>query len=278
MQIKRIVAVIGSLLLILVITVFIFLYKHTTEQPKNEGFYLSFLTEHSDPEWHTMWQQLWNLSDKVTVPKSAVSMYGSDEKEAEKIIELIASYGFWVDDSDTKGQYAFSADSSTVTITGVKYFSNAGQMQKSVEYELQKVFSQVYVKGDQLKTLSNINQYLYYNTVYSEDSSTQGQTIYSALVDHKAVCGGFARTFNTLALLSGVDSHITVGYLVKTTGNVRHAWNTYIIDGCDYVSDSTRNRTSGKMDKVLNRAMGAFYTVDYATPELHAEALHLISK
>lgn len=279
MSLKQHVALVCLLLvlaLLAVVTMKTLLPDDKLEQVQIKSFYLNFLLEQSEYDWHMMWKQLWELSDTVTVPRSIVTLYGDETKAADKVIELIASYGFWVDDSGTNGQYQYITYPSKMMISGVKYFSEAKHMQAAIDYTLPKVLEQVKVKGDLFKSLDNINQYLFYNTEYSEEGSMQGQTIYSVLIDKKAICGGFARTFNTLALLSGIDCNITVGYLNTTKGRIRHAWNTYTLNGVDYVADATNNRTSNRRDKVINRPVGDFYYREYEEPAPHAEAVHLI--
>ena len=263
-------------LLLLAGTVFAAFYKSAYKGQTGQGrFYLEFLKEHSEPEWHTMWEQLWDLNEYVEVPKSAFKDIAADDKmAATKIIEHIASYAFWVNDSGTNGQYEFSSDGKTITIYGIKYFDDASKMKADLEVALLKVFNEVYVHGSPLSTIRNINKFLYDNTTYGENSSMGGQTIYSVLIDKEAVCGGFARTFNTLALMAGIDSHITVGYLVTPEGPIRHAWNTYVIDGVEYVTDSTANRTSNVINKVLNMEKAkAKYVRSYLDPDIHAFAV-----
>lgn len=265
-------------LLLLAGTVFAVFYKPAYKGQTGQGrLYLEFLKEHSEPEWHTMWEQLWDLNEYVEVPKSAFKDIAADDKTAATlIIEHIASYAFWVDDGGTHGQYEFSSDDKVVTVHGIKYFDNAKKMKVDVEVALIKVFNKVYVQGSPVSTIRNINKFLYENTAYGEDSSMGGQTIYSVLIDKEAVCGGFARTFNTLALMADIDSTIVAGYLLKNEGPIRHAWNVYTIDGVEYVTDSTANRTSGNISKVLHmKKSQAKYLQSYLNPEVHAFAVKL---
>lgn len=276
MQKSRAVIIVSITLLLLAGTVFAVFYKPAYKGQTGQGrLYLEFLKEHSEPEWHTMWEQLWDLNEYVEVPKSAFKDIAADDKMAATlIIEHIASYAFWVDDGGTHGQYEFSSDGKVVTVHGIKYFDNAKKMKVDVEVALIKVFNKVYVQGSPVSTIRNINKFLYENTAYGENSSMGGQTIYSVLIDKEAVCGGFARTFNTLALMAGIDSHITVGYLVTPEGPIRHAWNTYVIDGVEYVTDSTANRTSNVINKVLNMEKAkAKYVRSYLDPDIHAFAV-----
>lgn len=276
MQKSRAVIIVSITLLLLAGAVFVVFYKSAYKGQTGQGrLYLEFLKEHSEPEWHTMWEQLWDLKADVSVPKSA---FGDkdDKTAATLIIEHIASYAFWVDDGGTHGQYEFSSDGKEVTVHGIKYFDNANKMKADVEVALIKVFNKVYVQGSPVSTIRNINKFLYENTAYGEDSSMGGQTIYSVLIDKEAVCGGFARTFNTLALMADIDSTIVAGYLLKNEGPIRHAWNVYTIDGVEYVTDSTANRTSGNISKVLHmKKSQAKYLQSYLNPEVHAFAVKL---
>jgi len=54
-------------LLLLAGTVFAAFYKSAYKGQTGQGrFYLEFLKEHSEPEWHTMWEQLWDLNEYVS--------------------------------------------------------------------------------------------------------------------------------------------------------------------------------------------------------------------
>lgn len=281
MQTRRavVIAVTTGLITLLLLagTVYAVFYKPAYKAQSGQGrMYLEFLKEHSDPEWHTMWEQLWDLNEYVEVPRSALKDIADDKDAATKIIEHIVSYGFWVDDTGTHGQYEFIVDGSTITITGIKYFDKAVKMRAELEIALLKAYNQVYVQGSPKDTVRNINRLLFNNTKYGERSSMEGQTIYSVLLDNEAVCGGFARTFNTLALMAGIDTHITVGYLITQDGPIRHAWNNYFIDGIEYVTDTTANRTSGNINKLVNKEKSqANYLRTYLDPELHADGVGL---
>ena len=241
---------------------------------QGDGFYLRFLKQHSDKEWHDIWQQLWDLSDSVTVPRSIVDKYGGDIEAADKVIEHIASYAFWVDDNGTQGRYSFKSDRLDMRVSGIVYFQDAKGMQAEIDVLLPALFAVVSTEN-KLDTARNINNFLCANVVYDDTGSMEGQTLYSTLVDKRAICGGFARTFHVLALMAGIDSSIVVGYLSwDAFDSVRHAWNTYTIDDVTYMIDATVNATS-MSDWAVNRVIDESYEINYFHPELHAEAIRL---
>lgn len=83
---------------------------------------------------------------------------------------------------------------------------------------------------------SAVNEYLC-NTVSYEQVGYY-DTSYSALVDHKAVCAGYAKTFVTLMTNAGYKA----AYCVGTTSQGLHAWNAVEAeDGTVYYIDPTYN-------------------------------------
>ena len=60
-------------------------------------------------------------------------------------------------------------------------------------------------------------------------------TMYGALVEHKAVCDGYAKTYQYLLYKVGIPSHIVTGY----GGAESHAWNLVKLDGDWYYTDLT---------------------------------------
>lgn len=60
-------------------------------------------------------------------------------------------------------------------------------------------------------------------------------TMYGALVEHKAVCDGYAKTYQYLLYKVGIPSHIVTGY----GGAESHAWNLVKLDGDWYYTDIT---------------------------------------
>ncbi len=66
-----------------------------------------------------------------------------------------------------------------------------------------------------------------------------GQTPYGVLIEKKAVCGGYANTFNICMNMMGIKC-----YYVQIEGV--HAWNQVCIDGDWYEVDCTNNDSNGR--------------------------------
>ncbi len=67
----------------------------------------------------------------------------------------------------------------------------------------------------------------------------EGQTPYGVFIEKKAVCGGYANTFNVCMNMMGIKC-----YYVQIEGV--HAWNQVCIDGDWYEVDCTNNDSNGR--------------------------------
>lgn len=104
-----------------------------------------------------------------------------------------------------------------------------------------------------------INSYLCDNITYDEKMAAQfsdeqpefsdSMTPYGALIEHKAVCLGYAGAFQLLAKAMGLDSIVVTGAL---NGNQNHAWNKVKINEKWCVVDVTSNDGQDIANAFLN--------------------------
>lgn len=90
-----------------------------------------------------------------------------------------------------------------------------------------------------------INSYLAARIEYDLNAANRGSVI-GALVDGKCVCEGYARAFDYLCDIAGVDAVCVPGYGITDEGREGHMWNAVTIDGKTYAVDATWNDTTGK--------------------------------
>ena len=114
------------------------------------------------------------------------------------------------------------------------YYPNA---QKLYE-EVVKVLDEIIVghMTDYEKELA-IHDYIVKNCSYgyTEYDTDNAYRAYGALVQHKAVCNGYAEAFSLLLTCVGIDNHIMTGY---ADGDL-HAWNRVKLDDVWYQVDVT---------------------------------------
>ena len=127
----------------------------------------------------------------------------------------------------------------TFILTDVNYFTTAAQ-EREMDQEVSRVLSSLALDGKgQKEKIDAIYNYLIRNVKYVSDAELADESnvikysSYAALVQHNAVCQGFAGAFYRLCLESGIDSRIV------SSDAMNHAWNIVELDGSYYHLDAT---------------------------------------
>lgn len=127
----------------------------------------------------------------------------------------------------------------TFILTDVNYFTTAAQ-EREMDQEVSRVLSSLNLNGkSQKEKIDAIYNYLIRNVKYVSDAELADESnvikysSYAALVQHNAVCQGFAGAFYRLCLESGIDSRIV------SSDAMNHAWNIVELDGSYYHLDAT---------------------------------------
>ena len=127
----------------------------------------------------------------------------------------------------------------TFILTDVNYFTTAAQ-EREMDQEVSRVLSSLALDGkSQKEKIDAIYNYLIRNVKYVSDAELADESnvikysSYAALVQHNAVCQGFAGAFYRLCLESGIDSRIV------SSEAMNHAWNIVELDGSYYHLDAT---------------------------------------
>lgn len=93
------------------------------------------------------------------------------------------------------------------------------------DYEKEKILHDYLVSHVQYDTSNNLKPSVY--------------TMYGALIEHKAVCHGYAESFRYLGYLAGLDVDLVVGEAIYNGASIGHAWNMITLDGKTYHIDTT---------------------------------------
>ncbi len=86
-----------------------------------------------------------------------------------------------------------------------------------------------------------VHDYIINHCSYTEPTeSTSANSIYGCLVEGKASCEGYSRTFQYIMNKMGIDNRLVTGEGADDGVNfVRHMWNYVVIDGSGYFVDLT---------------------------------------
>lgn len=127
----------------------------------------------------------------------------------------------------------------TFILQDIGYFTTAAQ-EREMDQEVSRVLSSLALDGKTQKgKIDAIYDYLIHNVKYvsdeelADESNVVKYSSYAALVQHNAVCQGFAGAFYRLCLESGIDSRIV------SSDAMNHAWNIVELGGSYYHLDAT---------------------------------------
>lgn len=157
---------------------------------------------------------------------------------------------FWVDSS-----YSFSKSPSGIFVEPVFRFSDEEIEKMKIETDAQ-VNRIVALAGSGVSDFGKekfFHDYICKNTVY--DLSTYedfGDSAYSALVDGKAICEGYARALKMLLDACGIYSYLVIGNTENDEGETEgHMWNVVSVDGELYHVDVTWDDSDGELGELM---------------------------
>lgn len=160
--------------------------------------------------------------------------------------------------------------------------------------------SQIIARAPKESSFQDLSAYVYnylkVNVAYEEGKNwTFDQTAYSALINGKCVCAGFAKAYATLMNRLGIPTWTITGTAVNGAGSGLHMWNVSWYNGVCVYTDPTWNsdshhykylNTSGKLmakdhfmdnkyKSVLTDCDHYQYAYNYQPPAIKANAIQL---
>lgn len=134
-------------------------------------------------------------------------------------------------------KYDFKYDSITGEVYKIspKYEISLGERNTMIE-NVERVANQIVSKTmgmSDFDTVKFFHDYIILNCSYSSDSKNYSNA-YGALIEHNAVCEGYARAFKYLCDKVNIPCELVIGYT-----NMEHMWNIVQLDGNWYHIDVT---------------------------------------
>lgn len=161
-------------------------------------------------------------------------------EEINKIIEAIYLKDpeiFWL-----KNDFGCDfTENQTVINYEFKYtIDDIKQMKKDMDLFIEH-FTSITEHMDNEQKIKKIHDMLIENTDYdynANDMDDPAHTAYGCLINNKAVCDGFAKTFKLLCEKSNIDAEIILG-ADKMSDDISHAWNYVYLNDNYYWIDTT---------------------------------------
>lgn len=146
---------------------------------------------------------------------------------------------FW-----TKGDCSFS--SSGKLIFSYPYTREEAQKKNAlIEQKTAEILKSIDQNENDFEKSLAIFDYITKNTAYAFEEAEHINdhldisTIEGVFLNNRAVCAGYAKAYQYLLTLSGIDSITISGYADAQSGRQNHAWTAQVIDGETYFSDAT---------------------------------------
>ena len=144
-----------------------------------------------------------------------------------------------------KGTVRDGDDNDTVVISWkiTAFEENTQAEEEKLECAISEILAAASAGANKYEQVKIVHDHLV-NTITYDTSATEGQdsltarrnSIYSALVEKTAVCGGYARSFQLILDRLGIPCTTVSG---TSERNVPHAWSLAMLDGEYYLFDVT---------------------------------------
>lgn len=184
---------------------------------------------------------------------------------------------FWVDNTFS---YTYSTDDGSICELTVDFYDFADTEEELAEAKstfntaAQPIISAALMYPTIVDRELYIHDYICENTDYDE-SVPYNQSAYSAIVLHKSVCAGYAKSVQYLLQKVGVTCYYVTGMTEGMGGQVmngseddgRHSWNMVLIDGEFYNLDSLWDDTASD---TYGSAIYPFFNLDDTNLKYHA--------
>lgn len=153
---------------------------------------------------------------------------------------------FWV---ETEYSCKYTSDGTCMQIT-LKYNSTVSNLAREKEYFEMRA-NAILQEANKLSDIGAKEKYVHDALVANVEYATgadMGQSAYSALVNGRSVCAGYARTFQYLLQQMGIPCYYCTGYSGED-----HAWNIVKIDDAYYNVDVTWDDTEPSTYDYFNK-------------------------
>jgi len=196
--------------------------------------------EANSGDWGIVLFQVYNLSDRFTIPASIVQRLGKDEA-ISRFHEIVDVYCYWVEGNHYSYKSEENEDGSITIIEKLSYAYDAYTRQREFEKNATAILMET-IGLSQREQLLKINAWLVENVTYDTYKHySDGQSAYAAIVTRHSVCAGYSKAFQLLATALGIESYYISGLADNGTGNDNHAWNMIVTDGKESFFDVTWN-------------------------------------
>lgn len=196
-------------------------------------FYYQRYDESEQLVYREIYQGLMDFEEKFLV-------HGTDSEETNAILfDVLNDFPeiCWIDEEVTSTAYGlFSCVEVTPTYICTEEEKN--QREKEIREEAETILANVPEEYSDYEKIKFVFEYVVNSVDYVEDAP-DNQNLYSALINKKTVCAGYAKETQYLLELLGIPCIYVIGDATNEEGTDLHAWNIVSCDGIYYCVDTT---------------------------------------
>ena len=147
-----------------------------------------------------------------------------------------------------ESQYTY-VDWSDISVVQLEYTCTLEECRgrrERLEQAIDEIVASVPEGSDEYQTELYLHDYLVSHVSYdfeayeNYDANPDAYSAYGALLDGKAVCGGYTGAYQLLLQEAGIQNYAVYGSGIDRDGKTeKHVWNVVTIDGEDYHVDTT---------------------------------------
>ncbi len=196
--------------------------------------YYAMLNDKQKNLYKVMYANIMQMSDSFGVEKG---LFVDDIKMVMNALYNDSPELFWI---ENRYGYKYTKNNEVVSMTMYYYFdkSNIEEAKVNFKREADKIIEGASQFDSDYEKEMYVNDYLIERVLY-DDNAKMDQSAYSALVNGKSVCAGYARAFQYVMQEMGI-----VTYYVTGAAMGDHAWNIVKLGDGYYNIDVTWNDTT----------------------------------
>lgn len=138
-------------------------------------------------------------------------------------------------------------DTVTISFPVCAFDAEPEVLKEALERKVDAVVKEAEKLTSPYEKVKFVHDYIIKTTVYDEENAdlqnAELNSPYCALVEGRAVCGGYARAFQLIMNRLGIPASTLSG----SADGVPHAWSVVTLDGEDYLLDLTWDDTEGEL-------------------------------
>lgn len=209
--------------------------EYLTESEAAERPFYALLDTNEQAAYTALYRGISNRCEEILFPKRISfdtydKIYTIMLYEESSLFYMSYNYSFNIFTNRAKCEYTVNNDEKYET------------MEAEIKEATGRILSGISEQSDDFEKAQYIHDYIIDNCTYADEGTDEQSNIYGCLVEGTAICGGYARAFDYLAKLSGMQSVVVTG--TDKDGNL-HAWNQVQIDGEWYNLDATWDDVDG---------------------------------